>query len=139
MFMTIEPNINVDEELAALLADFDAIAAADPGLVVETALADLDVVAPVTDPAPVVDPMTDDDGSVFADLPAPGVSDAGVPASPVDVMTLVASLDDAALSDLTATFDVDAMLLAGAFAFDLEALILAVGQNLESLNFSPFQ
>ncbi len=139
MFMTIEPNINVDEELAALLADFDAIAAADPGLVVETALADLDVVAPVTDPAPVVDPMTDDDGSVFADLPAPGVSDAGVPASPVDVMTLVASLDDAALSDLTATFDVDAMLLAGDFAFDLEALILAVGQNLESLNFSPFQ
>lgn len=139
MFMTIEPIFDVDEELAALLADFDAIAAADPGLVVETALADLDVVAPVTDPAPVVDPMTDDDGSVFADLPAPGVSDAGVPASPVDVMTLVASLDDAALSDLTATFDVDAMLLAGDFAFDLEALILAVGQNLESLNFSPFQ
>ena len=139
MFMTIEPIFDVDEELAALLADFDAIAAADPGLVVETALADLDVVAPVTDPAPVVDPMTDDDGSVFADLSAPGVSDAGVPASPVDVMTLVASLDDAALSDLTATFDVDAMLLAGDFAFDLEALILAVGQNLESLNFSPFQ
>ena len=139
MFMTIEPIFNVDEELAALLADFAAFAAAESGVVVETALADLEVVAPVTDPAPVVDPMTDDDGSVFADLPAPGVSDAGVPASPVDVMTLVASLDDAALSDLTATFDVDAMLLAGDFAFDLEALILAVGQNLESLNFSPFQ
>ena len=30
MFMTIEPNINVDEELAALLADFDAIAAIMP-------------------------------------------------------------------------------------------------------------
>ena len=129
MFMTLEPLINIDEELAALLVDFAAFAAADTGLVVETALADLDV----------VDPMTGDDGSVFADPSARGVADAGVPASLVDATTLVAGLDDAAPSDLTPTFDFDAMLLAGDFAFDLEALILAVGQNLQSLSFSPFQ
>lgn len=139
MFMTVEPLINIDEELAALLADFHTFAAADTGSVVEAALADPDDLAPMTDPAPIVDPMTADDGSVFVDPVASGVSDAGVSTSPVDVTALVANLDDTAPSDLTATIDFSAMLLAGDFTVDLEALILAVGQNLESLSFSPFQ
>ena len=139
MFMIFEPNINVVDELAALLADSDAFTARDTAQTAESPVANFDVVAPLADLAPVVDPMTLDDGSVFVDLAVPVVPDAGVTSSPVDVSTAVIGSSDAAPSDLSPTFDVDAMLLAGDFAFDLEALILAVGQNLQSLSFSPYQ
>lgn len=133
MFLVPEPNINVNEELFALLADFEAFAEAGD------VAPEGDVVAPLVDAGPVLSPMIGDDAMVFADPAAPVVTDADAPSGPVDAVAPATTIDDAALADLTAGFDLDALLQAGDITVDLDALILAVGRNLESFSFDLFQ
>eukprot|EP01035_Chromulina_nebulosa_P008151 gene8150-11037_t len=97
MFLAIETSISIDDELAALLADYAAFVGDGSTPTVDdspdTALAP----TVAADPLVVVDPMTTSDPVVFTGVTSP---DAGDPAAPVDTTAVTsATASDPAPAD----------------------------------------
>lgn len=115
MFSTIELAISLDDELAALLADYAAFTGDDSGTAVDV---------PVVDPGVVVDPMASGDTVVFTGETAPVDPDVDTVTDPA-----VVTMDDPAPTDVT----IDLPALEGLFqvddgGFDLDLTILEVGR-----------
>ena len=118
MFSTVEFAISIDDELAALLADYAAFTGDDSGTGGELPLVGL------TDPAVVVDPMASGDTVVFTGETAPVAPDADDVTDPAVVAT-DAPVPDDIIVDLPS---LDGLFQADGDAFDLDLTILEVGR-----------
>lgn len=143
MFSTLEINISIDDELAALLADYAAFIGESGEFAVETPVVDLPDTtlepAVASDPGLVVDPMASADTVVFTGDTAPVVVDTGVTGDPEPVPTTDLPPADAltdALSDATVAPDLEGLVLAEDYAFDLDATILEVGRAFGQFGFT---
>ena len=118
MFSTIDIAISLDDELAALLADYAAFTGDDSGVAVDVPVVDF------VDPAVVVDPMASGDTVVFTGETAPVDPDAGPATDPAVVATDAPAPDDIIidLPGLDGLFQLDDD------AFDLDLTILEVGR-----------
>lgn len=122
MFSTIEFAISIDDELAALLADYAAFTGDDSGLAVEVAVVDF------VDPAVVVDPMASGDTVVFTGETAPVDPDAGPATDPATDPAVVAT-DEPAPTDVALDLPgLDGLFQMDGDGFDLDLTVLEVGR-----------
>ena len=139
MFSTLEINISIDDELAALLADYAAFIGDSGEFAVETPevdLPDATLESPVTsDPDLVVDPMASADTVVFTGATAPVVVDTGVTGDPEPVPTTDLPPADA-LADAAVAPTLEGVLLPEDVAFDLDLTILEVGRAFGQFGFT---
>ena len=126
MFSTVEFAISIDDELAALLADYAAFTGDDSGVAVDVPVVD------VFDPAVVVDPMASGDTVVFTGETASVDPGTGTVTDPAVVVTDAPASDDIALDlpSLDGLFQMDG----DAFALDLT--ILEVGRAFGQFGFT---
>lgn len=126
MFSTIEFAISLDDELAALLADYAAFTGDESGVAVDVPVVD------VVDPAVVVDPMASGDTVVFTGETAPVDPDAGPAVDPAVVAT-----DEPAPTDVTPDLPgLDGLFQVDDGGFDLDLTVLEVGRAFGQFGFT---
>ena len=141
MFSTIEIAISLDDELAALLADYAAFTGEDSGLTVEVPLVDMMDPAVVVDaatttdpvdPSVVVDPMASGDTVVFTGETAPVDPDADPATDPAVIAT-----DEPAPTDVAVDLpSLDGLFQMDSDGFDLDLTVLEVGRALGQFGFT---
>lgn len=141
MFSTIEFAISIDDELAALLADYAAFTGDDSGLTVEvpvvdmtdpTLVGDATTTSDPVDPSVVVDPMASGDTVVFTGETAPVAPDADPATDPAVVATDEPAPADVALDLPT----LDGLFQMDGDGFDLDLTVLEVGRALGQFGFT---
>lgn len=130
MFMPSEMAfISIDDELAALLADFEAFVGDDGAPAEESS-------DPADDQGPVLDPLLTDDGAVFGESTTPTVTDGDVLPGVDETPTTALEPGEVTDADAPFTFDLDALVETGDAAYDPDPGMLLIGRRFDSLDFS---